>query len=61
MQYLIPDIEKSKGFVPFRDWNGQLVVTVACGGWRRARSLDLALLRQVSHRIVTVRDEVENG
>lgn len=55
MQYLKPFIEKRNGIVPFRDWDGRLIVTVPCGGWRLATCLEAALLPQ-ARRLVVLRD-----
>ena len=54
MQYLNRETEKSN--LPFRTWEGQMVVAVACGGWRRVRPLDLALMPAAKRQLVLVRD-----
>lgn len=56
MQNIIHDIEKGNGAVPFRTWDGWLVVAVPCGGWRLVRPLDLALMPSTTRRLVLVRD-----
>ena len=55
MQYLLPDIEKGNRLLPFRTWDGQMVVALSCGGWRPATRLEAALLPQ-PRRLVIVRD-----
>lgn len=61
MQYLLPDIDKVNrvGAMPFRTWDGQLVIPVSIGGWRRVRPLDLALMLPASRRLILVRDMEE--
>ncbi len=56
MPYLTPDIEKGNCLQPFRTWDGHFVVAVACGGWRRARPLDLALMPPTRRKLVIIRD-----
>ena len=56
MQNLSPAPEKINSSLPFRTWDGHLVVAAPCGGWRRVRPLDLAVMLPTSRRLILFRD-----
>lgn len=57
MNWIPHGTEKGNGAVPFRTWDGHMVIPVPSGGWRRARPLDVALMREAMRQLVFERGE----
>lgn len=51
---ITPEIKQDR-HRQFRDWNGELLVKVACGGWRQATRLEAALSPRPP-RLVLIRE-----